>query len=247
VSDTFDHLAVLGRPACGKSEFIDFMTHAPADVRVARYHIGPFEVVDDFVFLWEKFEEDDIWERLGRPRQFSAPADTGYMITDDVIWAFLVEKINLAVARRFLSQGPAYYHERTVLVEFSRGGEKAYRQALGRLSQQVIELAAILYIDVSFQESLRRNRARYDGWRPGSILAHSVPEETMHAVYRTDDWHDLTAGAPTGYMTVHGISVPYVTMPNEPESTDPAVLDARYGEALRALKCLYDARPPVTR
>jgi hypothetical protein len=32
-------------------------------------------------------------------------------------------------------------------------------------------------------------------------------------------------------------------MDNEPESTDPAMLDARYGEALRVLKRLYDERP----
>ena len=31
-------------------------------------------------------------------------------------------------------------------------------------------------------------------------------------------------------------------MYNEPESTAPEVLDARYGEALRVLKRLYDER-----
>jgi len=240
MSDTFDHLVVLGRPACGKSEFIDFMTHTPADVRAARYHIGPFEVVDDFVFLWTKFEEDDIWERLGQRRQFSVLADVGYMIADDIIWAFLIEKINLEVAKRFLSRGPAYYRDHTVLIEFSRGGEAAYRAALARLSRPVLARAAILYIDVSFEESLRRNQARYDERQPDSILAHSVPLETMRKVYRTDDWHDLIGGQLAGYLTVRDLAVPYVTMPNEPESTDPLVLDARYGEALRALKRLYD-------
>ncbi len=243
MSDTFDHLVVLGRPASGKSELMDFMRHTPPDVRAARYHIGALEVVDDFVFLWEKFEEDDIWERLGRRRQFSTPADAGYAITDDLIWAFLIEKINAVVSRRFLSQGPIYYHDHTVLIEFSRGGEAAYRQALGRLDRRILELAAVLYIDVSFAESLRRNQARYDAQQPDSILAHSVPVETMHAIYRTDDWRNLTGDQLAGYLTVHGLPVPYVTMRNEPESTDPMVLDARYGEALRTLKRLYDTRP----
>ena len=31
--DIFTHLLVLGRPACGKSEFIDFLKHAPAPRR----------------------------------------------------------------------------------------------------------------------------------------------------------------------------------------------------------------------
>ncbi|MBU0491964.1 MAG: hypothetical protein KKA73_26655 [Chloroflexi bacterium] len=246
MSETFDHLVALGRPACGKSEFIDFMTHVPPDERVARYHLGEFQVVDDFVFLWAKFEEDDIWERLGRPRQVSAPSDTGgYMVTDDILWSFLIEKVNQVIADRFLAQGPAYYHDHTVLIEFSRGGEAAYRQALGRLSQQVLAQAAILYIDVSFEESLRRNRDRYDEDQPDSILAHSVPVDTMYSIYRADDWRELTGAKPAGYLSIHGLSVPYVTMHNEPESTDPAVLEMRYGEALDELKYLYDKRPPV--
>jgi hypothetical protein len=234
---------VLGRPACGKSEFIDFMTRMPADVRAARYHIGSFEVVDDFVFLWEKFEEDEIWERLGRPRLFSVRSDVGRLLRDDIIWAFLIEKINGVVAERFLSQGPAYYRDHSVLVEFSRGGAAAYQEALARLSLAILEHAAILYIDVSFEESLRRNQARYDERQPNGILTHSVPLETMQKIYRADDWHALTCGRPAGYLSVRDLRVPYATMDNEPESTDPAMLDARYGEALRVLKRLYDERP----
>ena len=51
MSDIFKHLLVLGRPACGKSEFIDFLKHAPADMRRQRLHIGAFEEVDDFPWL----------------------------------------------------------------------------------------------------------------------------------------------------------------------------------------------------
>lgn len=239
--DIFENLLVLGRPASGKSEFIDFMARVPPAERAARYFIGDLEVLDDFPILWQIFRDDDIRERLGRPRLYSFPPEDNYGVADPFIWDFLIERINDAVRERYLPN-PDFYERHTLLVEFSRGGDAAYRKALNRLEPQLLARAAILYIEVSFEESLRRNAARFDQTQPGGILTHSVSEEQMRTVYRHDDWPILTGGQRAGYLIAQGIKVPYVTMHNEPESTDPVVLDRRYGEALRELKRLYDQR-----
>ena len=232
IEETFDILLLLGRPASGKSEFIDFMTRLRPPERASRWHIGPFDVVDDFPILWEKFEEDDLWERLGHPRLHSKRADGNYAVTDPRLWGFLIERINQRVASLGTGRSP-----RTRIIEFSRGGASGYRDALGRLSPEILRRAVILYVDVSFEESWRRNLARYDEKRRSGILTHSVPREEMERTYGTDDWPDL-ASSRQGFVTVGGLQVPYATMPNEPESKDPAILGPRY---LDALAPLYDA------
>lgn len=229
----FDTILLLGRPAGGKSEFIDYMQKLLPERRRKRYGLGNLVIVDDFPFIWEKFEEDDILEKLGQPRLWSRRAEPAYATSTPLIWPFMIEKINLAALK--LLDSPTFHrgHD-TLLIEFSRGGPTGYRDALARLDPRLLEQAAILYIQVSFAESLRRNRARYDEARKGSILAHSVPEEAMHEVYSVDDWDTLTADG-LGYLAAGGMRVPYVTMVNEPESTDPKVLDERYHQALKTL------------
>jgi thymidylate kinase len=233
--DTFDVLLLLGRPASGKSEFIDFMEGLSAAERAEAFRIAPFRVVDDFPILWERFEEDDVWERLGRPRLHSKRCDGNYAVTDDGLWPFLIEKINRRV-EPVLTE-PGRLDHRTLIVEFSRGGPTGYADALTRLSPAILEHAAILYVSVSFEESWRRNIARYDEKLRGGVLTHSVPREEMERTYGTDDWSSI-AGAPRGTVEIRGIRVPYATMNNEPESTDPIVLSGRYAGALGPL---YDA------
>ena len=62
---TFDHIILNGRPGGGKSELIDFLKTADLERRAERYHIGKLCELDDFVWLWDKFVEDDLWEQLG--------------------------------------------------------------------------------------------------------------------------------------------------------------------------------------
>jgi thymidylate kinase len=233
--ETFDVLLLLGRPASGKSEFIDFMTGRPAAQRARAFHIAPFDVVDDFPILWERFEEDDIWERLGRPRLHSKRCDGNYAVTDPGLWGFLIEKINRRIERAFAP--PERFDGRTLIVEFSRGGPTGYADALAGLSPSILERAAILYVSVSFEESWRRNIARYNEKLRDGILTHSVPREELESTYGIDDWPSL-AGETHGTVEVQGIRVPFATMHNEPESADPSVLRKRYGDALGPL---YDA------
>lgn len=239
--ETFDTLLLLGRPASGKSEFIDFMNKCPVERLAERYHISPFHVIDDFPILWEKCEEDDLWEHLGRKRLYSQPINGNYYVTDDGLWPFLIGKINER-ARSLLSKTTS--SNETIMIEFSRGKRHGYSEALGCLSPQLLSRAAILYVQVPFSESLRRNIARYNEKKSSGILTHSVPTKEMKRTYKEDDWPDI-ARAPRGMLIVNGITIPYVTMNNEPELTDIDALDSRYREALEQLYALYLRRSCV--
>jgi hypothetical protein len=237
MSDLFQDLLVLGRPACGKSEFIDFLKHAPEDVRRRRLHIGRFEEVDDFPWLWEKFQEDAIWEKAGYERLYTQeymPGNPGMAPKGSKLFDWCMHKFNDVIARQYLER-PGFYRDSTLLIEFSRGGANGFGRALGMLSPQILERAAIFYISVSREESWRRNVARYQEKLKHSILAHMVPRETYDYFYDTNDWDELTGGRPAGRLHVCGVNVPFVSMNNEPESTDPVVLEDRYSAALGRL------------
>jgi thymidylate kinase len=229
------YLLLLGRPASGKSELIQFLNHMPLFERVFAYHIGALRVVDDFVFLWQKFLEDDLWEKLGRGRLHSRRVGENYAVEDQSLWNFLILRVNQEIASSPPRPGE------TVIIEFSRGGERAYREALSFLVPTVLEECAILYLHVSYEESVRRNLARYDRDRRDGILTHSVPEEEMLKTYRTDDWSRL-ASEESGYLSIRGFRVPYVTVHNEPEPKSFADFSRRFKPALEELYQLWKSR-----
>lgn len=231
----FEHLFVLGRPAGGKSEFIDFMKKLPDVERAADFGIGRFEEVDDFPWLFEACLEDDAREARGEPRLVSERVPEGYNITRPGFRGSLVERFNEVIASRYLSN-PAFYDEGTLLIEFARGTDDGFRRSLERFDAAILERAAVLYIKVSFEESYRRNSARYMKGLEESILFHKVPDRDMFGFFRQNDWDELTGGAESGWIAVSGLRIPFVSMNNEPESTDPAVLGPRYATALGRLR-----------
>ncbi len=237
---TFDHLFVLGRPASGKSEFLDFMKNISDSERAEKYHIGKLNILDDFVWLWEKFEEDDIWEKIKGKRLHSKRAGHGYILDDGALFDFLMAKVNDAVAKKYLPQSN-FYKENTLLIEFSRGGEKPYLPALKYFDKKVLGRSAIFYVEVTAEESRRRNDARYIEKLKSSILAHKTPDEDMQRFYSTDDWSYMTKEKQDGYLELADVKVPFVTMNNEPESKDPKVLGPRYFAALNRLWELQEA------
>lgn len=235
---TFDNLILLGRPASGKSEFIDFVKKTPIQDRISLFHIGQIEELDDYKFLAQKFQEEDIWQKVTGSAKYSHKEQGGNTIDDIRLFDFALSCVNqLAVLRYVPNQ--QFYEEGTLFIEFSRGCDLKYADSLAMLDAEVLKRAAIFYVNTSFEECWRRNVARFQEKAKHSILAHMVPRTEMERTYLTDDWKELTQGREVGTMTVKGINVPFVTLDNEIESKDPIVLTERYKTALAKLKKLY--------
>jgi hypothetical protein len=239
---TFDVLVLIGRPASGKSEIIDFLKTIPSDIRARQYRIAKLDVMDDFPMLWTWFEEDQILSNiLERPRIHTD--DAGYFKHND-LWHLLIERISLEYYKR-LRDDPAYHDHTTAIVEFARGSEHGgYTQALGHLSDELLSRAAILYVHVSFEESLRKNHRRYNPERPDSILEHSLPDDKLARLYRHDDWKTFSARDPE-YVTIRSIRVPYVVFENEDDITTGStdLMASRLRSVLERLWELQRPRP----
>jgi hypothetical protein len=209
----FPTLIMNARPGAGKSEITHYLRQIPLNERIARFHIGPMHVLDDFPLLWAWYEEDDLLERVfNRPRLHTT--HDGYFIHDD-LWHLLIRRLSLDYDKLQRDAND----ESTIVIEFARGTEHGgYRAAYDHLSDAILQQAACLYIRVSYQESLRKNRIRHNIERPDSILEHSLPDEKLERLYLDDDWNDLTAANPT-HLTVRGIDIPYVVFENEDDVT----------------------------
>lgn len=235
----FDVLLLLARPAAGKSEIIDFLKHMPPAERLQRFRVGAMDEVDDFPMLWTWFEEDALLERMGKPRLHTTPDG---MFKETYLWNLLIERISLEYQKRCRD---ADYHTKTItIVEFSRGSQHGgYRAAFEHLSDDLLAHAAILYVNVSFAESLRKNRARFNPDRPDSILEHGLPDEKLKFLYEFVDWDEFSAADPQ-FIPIRGKNVPFVVMDNEDDVTSArgAALGNRLEKTLAWLWELYRAR-----
>jgi hypothetical protein len=232
--DTFDVILLIGRPASGKSEIIDFLTHLPDDTRHERFHIAQLEVRDDFPMLWAWFEEDDILsKKFGLPRLHSN-AD-GYFKFPE-LWHLLIERLSLEYGK-LLRDIPSYHEHSTCMIEFSRGSEHGgYAEAFQHLSDEVLAHAVIMYVHVPFEESLRKNRRRFNPDKPDSILEHGLSDEKMERLYRDDDFAPIAPGD-SGLIEIRGHRIPFVVFPNEDDVTTdkPDQLAARLESVLGEL------------
>ncbi len=240
--DTFDILFLIARPAAGKSEIIDYLKHMPAAERQARFHIGPFVELDDFPMIWAWFEEDRILERLGHPRLHT---DAAEYFLHDYFWDVLIERLGLAYSKLRRDRPDFHATGGTVLVEFARGAEHGgFRRTFQHVPTEMLQRGAILYVDVSWEESLRKNRARADPGRPDSILQHSLSDEKLARLYRESDWADFSSADPYRII-IQGVSVPYAVFENEDDVTTPRgpALGQRLEAVLGRLWRLYQAEP----
>ncbi len=230
----FPVLIITGRPAAGKSELIDYLKKTPTEERLRRFGIGDFDELDDFVYVWETFEVDDILSRLGKRRLWT---DEKYYFTDEVIWNVYIERISLEY-RKKIARDPAFHDSRTVLIEFARGGSNGIREALGHLHEDILKVARLVYIRVPYEESVRKNRRRARKGMEDSILYHSLPDEKMEFYYKTNDWDDIERQDP-GYITVRGFKIPYAVFENMPEKTlDPALIGPELERVATRLRSL---------
>lgn len=208
---TFDTLLLIARPAAGKSEVINYLKNTTLPERIKRFHIGEFTEIDDFPMLWTWFEEDALLERMGYPRLHTD--GEGYF-KENYLWHLLIERIGLEYQKR-RRDGT----DETVIIEFSRGAEHGgYKEAFAHLSDQILENLAILYINVPWEESLRKNRERFNPDRPDSILEHGLPDEKMEKLYRETDWDQLIENSPD-VLRIRGFQVPYAVFENADDVT----------------------------
>ncbi len=220
MNNHFPIIIITGRPAAGKSEVIDFLKKCDPIERVNRFHIAEFEEIDDFVYVWETFEIDDILTKHGRPRIWT---DEKYWFKEHFIWNLYIERINLEY-RKKIARNPDYHKDKTVLIEFARGGENGIYEALSYLHEDILKKAVLMYIRVSYEESVRKNRRRARKGMEDSILYHSLPDEKMEYYYKINDWDKLESKDPT-YIDVKGFKIPYAVFENEPEKTlDPILI-----------------------
>jgi hypothetical protein len=216
----FPILIITGRPAAGKSEVIDFLKKTNPKERLERFHIGEFEELDDFIYVWESFEVDDILTKHGKPRVWS---DEKYWFKDHFIWNLYIERISLEY-RKKLARDPHYHDAKTILIEFARGGEDGIHEALTYLDPEILKRVKLMYIRVPYEESVRKNHRRARPGQEDSILFHSLPDAKMEFYYKTNDWEKLEAKDPN-VIDVNGIKIPYAVFENMPEKTnDPALL-----------------------
>ncbi len=211
--DIFKTLFLLARPAAGKSEIIHFLHNLPENDRRERFHIGEMVTIDDFPMLWTWFEEDDILEKMGKERLHSDP--DGYF-KYAYLWDVLIQRIELEFHKLHRDKDLT---GSTVIIEFSRGKEHGgYQSAFSNISEALAKTAAILYVDVPWEESLRKNRKRFNPDKPDSILEHGLSDEKMQRLYAETDWHELTASNPHA-VTIDNCSVPYAVFDNHNDLT----------------------------
>lgn len=240
-NNTFDVILLIGRPASGKSEIIYFLTHLPAHIRGERFHIAQLEVHDDFPMLWAWFEEDDLLnKKFGLPRLHSD--DEGYFKFPE-LWHLLIERLSLEYSK-FLRDDPSYHEHNTCMIEFSRGTSNGgYEQAFQHLSDEILQRAAVMYVRVPFEESLRKNRRRFNPDKPDSILEHGLPDEKLERLYKEDDFAAVASGD-SGWIEIRGHRVPFVVFPNEDDVTTdkPDQLAVRLESVLGELWKMYQEK-----
>ena len=211
----FEILVLIARPAAGKSEVIDYLKRTDLPERRQRFHVGKLMEIDDFPMLWTWFEEDALLEKMGYPR-LHTDAD-GYF-TGDHLWNLLIERICLEYQKR-QRDVPDLAENYTTLIEFSRGSQHGgYRSAFAHLSPQVVDRMAVIYLDVSWEESLRKNRKRFNPDRPDSILEHGLEDEKLERLYRDTDWAEVSMEDPA-YLNIQEKRVPYAVFDNTDDVT----------------------------
>lgn len=239
IKDAFDNIMLIGRGGCGKSEFLEFLNHLTEYERLKKYYIGRFYVRDDFPWIFQMFRDEDLWEKLGRPRTLAHKTGEIYETLDYDIYKFTTLKFNQEIQEKYLNTG--YYKDQTLIIEFARGREDGYKTSLSLFMDEILEHTAIFYLDNTFEESMRRNTIRSSEDDPNqTILKHKVPVKVMEYYYKTHDWQELTGGKMDGTIEIRGIKIPFVTVWNMPECHDFGALEERYSPALKKLWSLYN-------
>jgi len=234
MNNQFKILFLIGRPAAGKSEIINYLKKMNIDSRLQNYYIADFDEIDDFPMLWAWFEEDEILEKMGKRRLHT---DKEGYFKEPWLWDLLIRRMELEYTKK-LHDTPHYEDNHTVIIEFARGSEHGgFQNAFKNFTPAILEKSAILYLNVSFKESLRKNRKRFNPDRPHSILEHSLPDEKLTQLYKESDWEEFSS-ANSNYIEINSVKVPYAVFENEDDVTTAGSdkLGRRLQEVLQKLK-----------
>jgi hypothetical protein len=148
---------------------------------------------------------------MGYPRLHTTP--NGYF-NDRYLWDLLIERISLEYKKKLRD-----FKGETIIIEFSRGSEHGgYRSAFKHLSDEILQTLAIMYIDVTWDESLRKNRQRFNPDRPDSILEHGLSDDKLERLYRHTDWSEISANQPE-FLQIGDYRVPYAIFDNADDVT----------------------------
>ena len=138
---------------------------------------------------------------------------------ENFFWDFLLQKLSRNYAR-CLRDKPDYHNTHTAIFEFARGSEHGgWAQAYPQLSDDVLSKASTMHIYVTWEESLRKNRRRYNPDKPDSILEHALEDKKMEMLYKESDWEEFSSKDPY-YLHARNHKVPYAVFNNMPEITD---------------------------
>jgi hypothetical protein len=223
--EIFKTVFLLARPAAGKSEIMQYLDKLPLDERKSVFHVGRLIHLDDFPMLWTWFEEDDLLQAMGKPRLHT---DAQGYFKYPYLWDLLIKRIGLEYRKLMRDTD---MQDTTVIIEFSRGKEHGgYRSAFQNLDPLLLDEATILYVDVSWEESLRKNRRRFNPERPDSLLEHGIPDEKLKRIYYETDWHEISKTFPD-FLEISGKMIPYVIFDNEDDLTSK--LDQAFVERLQ--------------
>ena len=101
------------------------------------------------------------------------------------------------VVHELFSNRPTSLADKTVVIEFARGGPQGssmplkaphgYLYSLAQLAPEILEKAAVLYVWVEPEESRRKNLARAVPNAENTVLFHAAPESVMINDYGCDD------------------------------------------------------------
>jgi hypothetical protein len=91
-------------------------------------------------------------------------------------------------------------------------------------------------VDVTWEESLRKNRKRFNPEKPGSILKHSLSDAKMEFLYKQTGWSELSRADPQA-LTIQGLRVVYVVFDNSDDLTSREGMPWGTGSKGRCRSC----------
>lgn len=204
----YNVIILIGRPASGKSEIINYLKNIDDKERLTKFGIGKLKIIDDFPMLWTWFEEDSIRENILHVERIHSTPD--YRFLHQYQWNLLIERFNLEY-QKLLVDNKNFFEDNTLIIEFSRGTEHGgYKEAFAHLSSDILAQATVFFVNVPFEESLRKNRRRFNPDKPHSILEHGLSDKDLERMYKIIDWEEVK----------YSLDVPIVTLENYPEMTD---------------------------